>query len=211
MTEREKIAALLAPAGIDLHGAFPDGDALVLVAGNGGGMWPRFLAWLAADPARVAAPHPLEAYVEEATRRAVAGITGEVRFAHDGPPFPPIQRLAERAGLAWLAPSRLSIHPVLGPWLSLRATIRLPRNDDDAAAPPPPPPCDACPAACVPAFERARAGLDPAAPAASMRADWRAWLAVRDACPRGRAHRFDEAHILYGYTGDREVLRRAIT
>ena len=38
---------------------------------------------------------------------------------------------------------------------------------------------------------------------------WRAWLAVRDACPLGREHRYPEALIHYVYTKDRAVLRAA--
>jgi len=194
MPWRERIAASLAAAGIDLVAGFGE----TLVVGNSRALWPRFVAWLAAERWRLDAPHPLQAYVEEATGRAFAGIACEIRYAHDGPPWVPIQRLAERAGLAWLAPSNLSIHPVLGPWLSLRAAVVGVGPAVHAVAPPPR--CAACPAACVPAFERAR-----------TQTDWRAWLAVRDACPIGREHRFQEEHIRYGYTKDREILRRAVS
>ena len=202
MPPRDRIAVSLAGAGIDLLAGFGEADRLTLVAGNGRALWPRFVAWLAEEPARLGAPHPLEAYVEEATGRAVAaaGVACEVRYAHDGPPWVPIQRLAERAGLAWLAPSNLSIHPVLGPWLSLRAVITIVAAATVEPRAAPPPRCAACPRACVPAFERARTQVD-----------WRDWLAVRDACPIGREHRFQEDHLRYGYTKDREILRRAVS
>ena len=48
----------------------------------------------------------------------------------------------------------------------------------------------------------ARATLDPSDPAGSARRGWHAWLAVRDACPVGREHRFQEDHIRYGYAGE---------
>jgi hypothetical protein len=34
-------------------------------------------------------------------------------------------------------------------------------------------------------------------------------LAVRDACPIGSEHRFDEDQTRYHYTKDRQILRRA--
>jgi len=186
----------LAAAGLDLAAPFPEAGKLGLVVGNTRALWPRFRAWLDGGPR---GPNPLERYVAEAVRGAVSGLACTVRFAHHGPPWLPIQRIAERAGLAWLAPSNLCVHPVYGPWISLRAVVVA-----DQAAPPEPSPapaCGACPHACLPAFERARATLDPSDPAGSARASWPAWLAVRDACPIGREHRFQEDHIRYGYAG----------
>ena len=60
-------------------------------------------------------------------------------------------------------------------------------------------PCDECEHACVAALGHALAAPD----------DWRHWLAIRDACPAGRSHRYDERQILYHYTKDRAVLRQA--
>jgi hypothetical protein len=51
----------------------------------------------------------------------------------------------------------------------------------------------------VPLLERAVAG-------GPLEETPRAWLAVRDACPVGREHRFPEAMIRYGYTKDRGAL-----
>ena len=110
----------------------------------------------------------------------------------------PIDRPGRNAASTSAAPSNLSIHAVLGPWISLRAVIVA--DVEPVDEPPPPLPCAACPRACVPAFERAR-----------DQTDWRTWLAVRDACPIGREHRFQEDHLRYGYTKDRDILRRAIT
>jgi methylmalonic aciduria homocystinuria type C protein len=201
-----ELVAALAERGLDLVAPFPHGDppSLAFLVGNSRALWPRFLDWLAADPARAAAEHPLESYVEETLSRATARLPCSVEYAHAGPPWPPIQRLAERAGLAWVAPSHLAIHPVLGPWLSLRAIVvtELP----PPPAPAQPPACPACAGACLPAFERARATLDASSPTASMRAAWRLWLAVRDACPLGREHRFQEDHLAYGYTNDNTIL-----
>ena len=53
------------------------------------------------------------------------------------------------------------------------------------------------------ADEVERAGGDPVAP------DWTLWLAVRDACPLGREHRYPEPYLRYVYTKDTGVLRAA--
>jgi cyanocobalamin reductase (cyanide-eliminating) / alkylcobalamin dealkylase len=195
------VASDLAAGGLDLVAPSSEDGRLALVVGNSRALWPRFKAWLAADRTRIELAHPLETYVE-----AVVGpvVVGSIRYAHDGPPWLPIQRLAERAGLAWLAPSNLAIHPVYGPWISLRAYVVVDVAGPEVA-PPPAPTCAGCPTGCMPAFEKARRTLDPEDAGSSARASWQDWLAVRDACPIGREHRFEEDHIRYGYTKDRSV------
>src|SRR5215468_4809373 len=74
MSEVSEIVAVLAAHGLDLVAPFPHGDPprLALIVGNGRALWPRFLDWLAADPARAESEHPLDAYVEVALARATA-------------------------------------------------------------------------------------------------------------------------------------------
>jgi cyanocobalamin reductase (cyanide-eliminating) / alkylcobalamin dealkylase len=201
------ISSRLAACGLDLVAPFALGAQLALVVGNSRALWPPFKAWLAdGDRSRSALPHPLEAYVEAVIATAVFHAPPcTVRFAHEGPRWPPIQRLAEQAGLAWLAPSNLAIHPVFGPWISLRALITV-DVPGPTTPPAPAPACTACAHACAPAFDKARRTLDPADVSSSARSAWHAWLAVRDACPTGRAHRFQADHILYGYTKDHAAL-----
>jgi hypothetical protein len=121
------IASRLVAGGLDLVAPFALGAKLALVVGNTRALWPPFKAWLeGGDPTRSTLLHPLEAYVEAVIAAAVSHAPPwTVRFAHEGPPWPPIQRLAEQAGLAWLAPSNLAIHPTFGPWISLRALITV--------------------------------------------------------------------------------------
>jgi methylmalonic aciduria homocystinuria type C protein len=110
-----------------------------------------------------------------------------VRFAHI-PEYLPIQRTAEQAGLARLSRTHLSIHPVYGPWIGLRALATF-----EMEGPPTPPlpadPCEGCATRC-------QAALD----AAVAARDWRLWLAVRDACNVGRDWRYSEDQIAYHYT-----------
>ncbi|MBK7191533.1 MAG: hypothetical protein IPH80_03565 [Myxococcales bacterium] len=183
--------------------------ALVIVIGNTAALWPRFRAALA-DPALAAAPDPLDRYAADVITAAVARAVGPggpataLRFAPEPPPRRvAMQRLAEVAGLAALAPSHLAIHPTFGPWFGLRAAIVI-----DVDGPPPRPPvaraCD-CAHGCAPALARALAA-GPPRDGAELRERWRLWLAVRDACPVGRTHRYGEAQLTYHYTGDRSLL-----
>ena len=64
-------------------------------------------------------------------------------------------------------------------------------------------PCD-CARGC--AARRSRAALDGGrarGTTAELRERWRLWLAVRDACPVGRAHRYSDAQIRFHYAGER--------
>jgi len=152
-----------------------------LLIGNTRTLWPAFLA------NKPAGADPLERYVEQHIEPLVpAG--GRVFYAHrtyDGA-FLPFQQLAVAAGLGAISETHLVIHPEYGPWFALRAAIVVP------GAPPPsaqiPRPCR-CGAPCREALARAVAGDD----------DWRAWLAVRDACPIGRQHRYSEDQLAYHY------------
>jgi cyanocobalamin reductase (cyanide-eliminating) / alkylcobalamin dealkylase len=171
---------------------------LGLLVGNTRALWPRFVAARAADPMLASDPDPVDRYTEQTIARVLASLDGIAVFAHrrHGERFLPFQRIAVAAGLAALAPTQLLIHPSYGPWLALRAIISCPGAPvfDAARASLP---C-ACDATCLSAFTRAQAATGPDA--------WRAWLAVRDACPIGREHRYGESQLEYHYTKDRALL-----
>lgn len=180
------------------------GDLGILFA-SGRSLWPHFSAALSADLELLRDPNPLDRFVE----RSVAASLGElasrsrVVFAHAVPPEGafPIQRLAGAIGFAALAPSHLSVHPELGPWLALRAVAVISGETFAAPRPALESPCRGCPAPCVAALEDAvrvssgEVGRD----AVIRHAD--AWIGVRDACPVGREARYGPAQIDFHYRG----------
>jgi epoxyqueuosine reductase QueG len=132
-----------------------------------------------------AVENPLEAYTErviDAVFPAARILYGHRRY--DGA-FVPLQRVAVATGLGALAPNGLVIHPEYGPWFALRAIVIT--DGEPVPRTPIAQPCT-CTTACADSLARARAG-----------GDWRAWLAVRDACSL-RRWRYSEEQIRYHYT-----------
>ena len=174
------------------------GRKLGLLVGNTKALWPTFQAALRADPELAASPHPLDRYTERVIDRLAPRLPGaQWWFAHRPyeAEFLPFQRLAVATGLGTLAPSQLVIHPIYGPWFALRAVIVCRGDAPTTRIVSSPCTCDA---ACTEAFATALAARGPDA--------WRAWLAVRDACPIGRAHRYSDEQIDYHYTAARSWL-----
>jgi hypothetical protein len=152
-----------------------------ILVGNTRAWWPIFLA------ARVDEHDPIDRFVERSLPDAL--------YAHRcyDAGYLPFQRIAVAAGLGTLSPTQLVIHPIYGPWFALRAIVFEPGD------PPPPPiplaPICHCTRACTDAFAAACASSDPFA-----------WIAVRDACTHGRAHRYDDRQIRYHYGKQRADL-----
>lgn len=154
-----------------------------LLVGNTRALWPKFR-----EVAHTLGGNPLDTYTERVLAREFPGARvwlGHRRY--DGA-FVPLQRIAEASGLATFAPTGLAIHPIYGPWFALRAVVAL--EGAPVVRAPIAPVCR-CERACLDALAAARAG-----------SDWRAWLAVRDACPIGREHRYSDEQIRYHYTKD---------
>ncbi len=211
-----EISEQLAKTGLDIVWPFPSrllGEVaeeevrpglLGLLVGNTRALWPRLVEALERDPSLRGQPDPVDRYCEQriATVLESAGASWQARWAHTLPPDAyPIQALAHAAGLCDIAPCRLAIHERYGPWFALRAAVVI-----DVAgpsdAPDPPAVCAPCSAPCRRPFAAALAG------GASLEGDWRRWLAVRDACPVGREHRYREPQLEYHYTKQRSLLAR---
>ncbi len=185
---------------------------LGVLIGNTRALWPRLLARLKRDAELRAAHNPLERYTEEAVTHAVSGlgVPARVRWSHAaGEGLVAMQRLAHVAGLAYLSETHLSVHARFGPWLALRAAVSFDVCAPALQRPELGHPCGSCTERCWPAFERACAAPGEVVSAQAMRANFPLWLAVRDACPTGRAHRYGDEQILYHYLGDREQLLAA--
>jgi len=188
-------------------------DRLALVVASSRAFWEPFAARLRAEPGRLDRPDPIDDHVAEVVHAALTGLPVEhaVRFSFDPPPRRvAMQRLAHVSGLAPLTAAMLCVHPVYGPWIALRAAIVLDLPGPPGAAPPPAPPACACRELCEPALARAQAATAATAAGDPVAPRWELWLAVRDACPVGREHRYPEALIRYVYTKDREALRAAM-
>lgn len=177
---------------------FGEPTSLAVVVANTRALWSRFLAAVRERPALQDDANPLDAYTVDVIAAAVASleVRAEVRYAYEPPPRRvAMQRLAHVAGLAYLSPSYLCIHETYGPWIGLRAAIVFDAPGPAAPLNTPAPPCE-CTNNCKPALERALASNT-----------WRDWLDVREACPAGRAHRYDDDQIEYHYTKARHLLR----
>jgi len=165
-----------------------------LLVGNTRVLWSRFLAARRSEAMLAASSDPLEKFCEQVIGTDAAASDATVYYSHRryGDAFIPFQRVAVAAGLAALAPTHLLVHPTFGPWFALRAMVL------SAGDPPPPAPgvalACACDGSCTGLFELALAATGPDA--------WRAWVAVRDACPVGRDHRYSDDQIAYHYTKD---------
>jgi methylmalonic aciduria homocystinuria type C protein len=204
--ELDAITRSLNAAGLDIVHAFDAhavarepgweqlarGGRLGILVGNTRVLWPKLAAARAADREFAESSDPIERYTE----RHVGATAGVAVYAHRqyGGAYLPFQRLAVAAGLAALAPSQLLVHPVYGPWFALRALITV--DSAEAPAPVRVARACACEAGCEAAFERAMA----------RPAEWRLWLAMRDACPIGREYRYSDDQIAYHYTKDRRFL-----
>lgn len=178
-------------------------NALGVLFGNTRQLWPAFTRAYAAEAAVSGAAQPLDTYAVSRLSAAITSATGlrsQLVFSHDTQPRAfPIQRLAERVGLAALAPSHLVIHPLYGPWLALRAVAVFDVEGPAAAPAPPERPCQACSAPCMAALEHAVSVSGQPLSSAAVAAHAAAWIAVRDACPIGRAARYGENQLRYHY------------
>jgi methylmalonic aciduria homocystinuria type C protein len=190
---------------------FGQRPCLGILIGNTRALWPRFLSAVRADPARLECADPIDRYVEAVVNDACAPVpfARQCLWAH-GSRRVAIQQLAQRAGVAYLSPGHLSVHPIFGPWIALRAALVV-----DVAGPPDPAPvllrtCDDCDVRCEPAFARAAATLVEPVNQAAVTPHWQLWLAARDACPVGREHRYDDAQIGYHYSKDKALIRQAV-
>lgn len=208
------ISGQLARAGLDILQAFPSRlvgevaglpvrpDRLGLLVGNTRALWPHVIHAVQRDGALRDSRDPIDGYCAQRIERALEG-TGysfAVHWAHTPPPDAyPIQALAHAAGLCDVAPCRLAVHERYGPWFALRAAAVIDLPGPETARPAPAL-CAPCPAPCRTPFEAALAG------GADLEGDWRRWLAVRDACPIGREHRYSERQLEYHYTKRRDLL-----
>lgn len=178
-------------------------DALGILIGNTRRLWPAFTRAYAADSTLRSAAQPLDTYAVRRLTAALADASAaraQLVFGHVTQPHAfPIQRLAERVGLAALSPSHLAIHPLHGPWLALRAVAVVDISGPADASQPIASPCQTCSAPCVPALERALAASGTPLSSAAVVAHAHAWIAVRDACPVGRSSRYGDAQVAYHY------------
>jgi hypothetical protein len=151
----DTLDGFLAPAGLTVRGAFnpesadevppmPGGASVgtVILIGNvGGDLWHAFSR---ARNHVHAASHPLEACVVPPIEAAARTIGATAFFAHDGPPYVPIQRWARRAEPVFTSPIGLLIHPEFGLWHAYRAALCLPEVLALPSSPQTTSPCDTC-------------------------------------------------------------------
>jgi cyanocobalamin reductase (cyanide-eliminating) / alkylcobalamin dealkylase len=174
-----------------------------ILVGNTRALWQPFLAARNEDTTLEASSDPVELYTERVIGAHAATLGASVYYSHRryGDAYLPFQRIADAGGLAALAPTQLLIHPIFGPWFALRALLLGEGAQKWGPTPFLPTPflgsCT-CDARCTSAFEAAQAATGPDA--------WRAWLAVRDACPVGREFRYSDAQLAYHYTKDPRFL-----
>jgi hypothetical protein len=156
------------------------------------------------------AEHPLDTYVGDCIRRAVAQaeLPCDIVLSHVIEPRAyPIQRLAQRVGFAAISPCHLAVHAEHGLCFGLRAVVTCDCDGPDTPLPPAPRPCEGCSAPCVPALKQAIAVTPVPLSQLTIREHADAWIKVRRVCPVGEASHYGEAQLRYHYVHDRALLR----
>jgi len=193
---------------------FRNGKTLGILVACTHAFWKPFVKAYLETPSLKADPHPVDTWSEKLIREAAGaqGAAFNCRWPHhrDGHKVA-IQLLSEAAGLAKTSPSHLSVHALHGPWIAFRGVVVFdlegPSVAEGGTPPMPLDTCSGCAAPCLKALETARNGLTGEVSADGGIPNWRDWVAVRDACPLGRASRYTENQIRYHYQKDTDAIR----
>ena len=187
-------AARPAGSGLAPLDRFGRAGALALLVGNTRALWAPLTAALGQDRELAADPHPLDAYV---TREVLAAcrtldVAHHIYLGH----------LRERDARADPTSGAAAPSPVR------HVLVSLPRAAAAAGLASLSPVHLAVHPEHGPWFAlRALIVLDAAAGAApDVARNWRTWVAVRDACPVGRASRYGATQLRYHYTKERALL-----
>lgn len=201
---------------LDLLGRPTSRGALAALVGNTRALWRPFIDALNGSPALRADSDPLDRFVESVLRDALAScaLPHRLYLGHDGGArLVSMLHAAEVSRLAHRGPAHLAVHPTHGPWFGLRAVLVFDAAPPAIAPAPAPAPCNDCDAPCTRAFDAAIGRSDRiprgeagALDASAIRPAWRAWVAVRDACPVGSQARYGPRQLRYHYTRDRRAL-----
>ena len=192
---RARFAAALDAAGLNLRAALPiarydaavpetwrsaallpDARSAIVVASGGRALWDAF----SRAPEFGGTAHPLDAYTRRVTEAAVAELDdcalALLAFERRDGVYADFVELGRLAGLGAPSRLRLLLHPLYGPWMSLRAIV-LTSVEWERGAPLAFDPCRDCPAPCE------RAGPDLAA--------------RRRACVVGPEYTYSEAELAH--------------
>ena len=174
----------------------------VLVVGNAGRvLWPIFRA----SPEAQLRRNPLDRYTERVFREVAASVSPAAGTAlynerRDGQ-YLPLIALARRAGFG--SPGRIGVllHPVYGPWISIRGLLYL-NEAVPFREPAPFDPCSGCPAPCARACHGGVVGPDGVDVAGCFRTKilnpaCRAACDARSACVVGPEHAFGVEQIAH--------------
>lgn len=228
---QKTISELLAPIGLDIIQPFAVGEYnlmvspkhqlddlgdpshLALLIGCTKAFWNHFKIEIRKDPSLIDLDNPFDEFVSSNIEKQLKNLETpyKIRYAHrPDPEHVSFQKMASVSGLAHLSETHLSVHPIYGPWFSLRAVVVLeelvnikPIKIEN--------PCLDCENNCLPAFKNAlKSSEDKIPESKNIKDNWKDWLALRDACPIGRAYRYDEDQIYYHYTKDKSILLNAV-
>ena len=189
----------------------PPGRAALLI-GNTREAWPKFLSAWKRTPALQSSPHPFDQWVEQTLFRTLTSVhAGDWYWGHaPAGQRPSLLHAADAAGLT-TGPAWLAAHPEYGPWFALRAVVVL--SDRYASSRTIPDrtirsPCQVCTSApCQEALKQVRArAAGHVAETGDLGPSWQDWVRIRDACPVGRAWRYERQQLEYHYTKQRSVL-----
>ena len=179
-----------------------------LLIGNTRSLWPALKRAVAEAPSRLAAD-PVDRHVEATVAALQEAIPArsKVYFSHVmGDAMVSMLHAAEASGFADRGPAHLAVHPVYGPWFAIRALLIIDRPAADEPRPSPQL-CASCSAPCAQALMAAMQLTESAHIDTGLGPNWRAWLAIRDACPIGHDARYSDEQIRYHYALDDSKLR----
>jgi epoxyqueuosine reductase QueG len=180
----------------------PDARSAVVVASGGRALWNA----LRSSPEYGQRADPVDRYTRRVTEALAQALTREgqrsaalLAFERRDGAYADFVALGRAAGLG--APSRLGLllHPIYGPWMSIRAVLLTALALPETAPPPGFDPCPGCPAPCAeacPGGAPAPGGFDLARCDATRRREPHCRLdcTARRACVLGSAHAYaDEA------------------
>lgn len=183
-----------------------DGLKAVMVC-NTKALWRKFSKLICSNKDFVLMRDPLDRIVENDISRLFPQSDKYcVLYTHRmyGGKFFPFQKVAHEIGLAYFDPiSHLSIHPLYGPWFSMRAIVVFNHNNKNIIT-------DVT--SCKPASKPSTLDeeiLQQIVPTGSKYNNWKEWLKVRDTVSQmvgSNSFRFSDDQILYHYTKDLRIL-----